>query len=88
VLDPATKQFRLIHTSFRAALSSDGQYHDYWVHRFFQWSDEGFYEDSHLPPIWIQYLNRPNHEPTKLLTPELKKKAWVEDSESQASIGW
>ncbi|HXB61110.1 MAG TPA: hypothetical protein VNU95_16175 [Candidatus Acidoferrales bacterium] len=88
VLDPATKEFRLIHTSFRQGLATDGTYHSFWVHRFFEWDGQNFREDSNLPPIWIQYLNRPNHQPTKLLTPELKAKAWDDDPESKAQIEW
>ncbi|HSY43576.1 MAG TPA: hypothetical protein VK811_06660 [Candidatus Acidoferrum sp.] len=81
VIEPATKQFRLVHTSFRSALAIDGQYHSFWVHRFFIWNGTGFREDPAITPIWIQYLYRSNHEPTKLLTPDLKQKAWDEDSD-------
>lgn len=88
VFDPATKSFRLIHTSFRSAISSDGRYHSYWVHRFFQWNGVGFQLDPKRSPVWIQYLTRTNHEPTKLLTPEAKAKAWIEDSESEQRIEW
>ncbi len=82
VLDPVTKQFRLIHTSFRQGMSVDGKDHSFWVHRFFQWDGLDFREDSSLQPIWIQYLNRANHVPTELLTPALKEKAWMEGPES------
>jgi hypothetical protein len=88
VLDSATKEFRLIRTSFRQGLATDGIYHSFWVHRFFEWDGQSFREDSDLPPIWIQYLNRPNHQATKLLTPELKAKAWNDDPESKAQIEW
>jgi len=86
VLDPKTKNFRFIHTTFKQGLCSDGQYHNFWVHRVFQWNGVAFQMDKSFPPTWIQYLNRPNHEPTKLLTPELKMKIWMEDSES--TIEW
>lgn len=88
VIDPATKRFRLIHTSFRSAMSSDGRYHSFWVHRFYQWNGIGFRIDPKLSPVWIQYLTRPNHEPTKLLIPALKAKAWAEDPESDRGIEW
>ena len=88
VLDPATKSFRLIHTSFRSAMSSDGRYHSFWVHRFYEWNGVGFQLDPKISPVWIQYLTRTNHEPTKLLTPAAKAKAWTEDSESEPDIEW
>ena len=87
VLDPKTKSFRLIHTSFRQGESVDGNNHSFWVHRFYGWESGFFQMDADLPPVWIQYLNRPNHEATKLLTPELKAKAWAEDRESDR-IDW
>jgi hypothetical protein len=87
VIDSATKQFRLVQTSFRQADTPDGKYHSFWVHRFFIWNGNRFLEDAALPPIWIQYLYRSNHEPTKLLTPALKQKAWDEDPESN-NIEW
>ncbi|HVU27097.1 MAG TPA: hypothetical protein VHG71_05100 [Verrucomicrobiae bacterium] len=86
VLDPKTKNFRLIHTAFRQGLSVDGQYHSFWVHRVFQWNGVAFQMDKDFSPIWIQYLNRPNHEPTKLLTAELEQKIWSDDLES--TIEW
>ena len=88
VLDPASKSFRLIHTSYRSGMSPDGRYHSFWVHRFFQWNGVGFQQDPKRSPVWIQYLTRTNHEPTKLLTPKAKAKAWIEDSESEARIEW
>ena len=88
VIDPTTKSFRLIHTSFRQALCSDRRYHSFWVHRFFEWNGVSFQQDSKIPPVWIQYLNRPNHEPTKSLTPADKLKAWADDPESEARIEW
>jgi hypothetical protein len=88
IVDPKTKSFRLIHTSFRSALGPDGRYHSFWVHRFFKWEYDRFDEDPELPPVWIQYLSRSNHEPTKMLTPGVKAKAWADDPESQAKIEW
>lgn len=88
VVDPKTKGFRLIHTSFRSAMGPDGRYHSFWVHRFFKWEYDRFDEDADLPPVWIQYLFRSNHEPTKMLTPAIKAKAWADDPESQAKIEW
>ncbi len=88
VLDPASKSFRLIHTSFRSAMSSDGRYHSYWVHRFYEWNGVNFQLDPNISPVWIQYLTRANHEPTKLLTPSAKAKAWIEDSVSERRIEW
>lgn len=79
VIDPTTKQFRLIHTSFRAGKATDGRHHSFWVHRFFIWNGVVFQDDTALSPLWIQYLYRSNHESTKLLTPELKQRAWNED---------
>ena len=38
VIDPVTRQFRLIQTSHRAAISHDGRYHSFWVHRFYMWN--------------------------------------------------
>lgn len=88
VLDPETKSFRLIHTSLCAGMTPDGRYHSFWVHRFFKWEYGAFRKDPNFPPIWIQYLYRPNHEATKLLTPELKAKFWSKDSESEVRIEW
>jgi hypothetical protein len=88
VLDPKTKSFRLIHTAFRQGPSLDGRFHSFWVHRFYKWEDGMFQRDLNIAPVWIQYLHRPNHEPTKLLTTALKRKAWIEDSESEARIEW
>jgi hypothetical protein len=88
VVDPKTKGFRFIHTSFRSVQTQDGRYHSFWVHRFFKWENDRFDEDPDLPPVWIQYLYRSTHEPTKLLTPEIKAKAWADDPESQAKIEW
>ena len=88
VLDPGTKTFRLIHASFRQDESTDGRTHSFWVHRFYKWDDLRFQRDETFPAIWIQYLNRPNHEPTKLLTARLKARAWAEDSESEPRIDW
>jgi len=87
-IDPETKKFRLIHASFRTGTSSDKRNHSFWVHRFFEWSGVGFQPDTKLEPIWIQYLDRPNHEPTKLLTPKLKETIWAKDSNFEASIEW
>ena len=88
VLDPKTKSFRLIHTSLRSAMSTDRRYHSFWVHRFYKWDNGNLTLDSDLPPVWVQYLYRPNHEATKLLSPQLKAKAWAEDSESERQIEW
>jgi hypothetical protein len=88
VVDPKTKAFRFIHTSFRQGKSADGNYHSFWVHRFYKWSGYRFEADESLAPVWIQYLDRPNHEPTKLLDSRLKSKLWADDPQSQAAIDW
>lgn len=88
VVDPKTKTFRLIHTSFRSDETLDGRSHSFWVHRFFKWENESFQSDSNLSPVWIQYLNRPNHEPTKLLTSKMKAKIWIDDPETEFKIEW
>jgi hypothetical protein len=88
VLDPKTRSFRLIHTSFRQGQSLDGRFHSFWVHRFYKWDGGSFQLDTDLEPIWVQYLQRPNHDPTKLLTPALKMKAWSDDPESEVRIEW
>ena len=80
VLDPATKTFRLIHTSFHEATGMDGREHTFWVHRFYRWDAGAFRLDSNIPPVWIQYLQRPNHEPTRLLTPGQEARLLAEDS--------
>lgn len=64
----------------------NGQYHTFWVHRFFKWDNWSFRADPNIPPVWVQYLNQPNHEPTKLLTPTLKAKIWAEDPDSEPGI--
>ncbi len=87
VIDPKTKQFRFIQTSFRQGKALDGEYHSFWIHRFYMWQGVHFQEDSATLPVWIQYLDRPNHEPTKLLTPALKQKAWDEDPDFN-NIEW
>ena len=66
VLDPQTKTFRLIETSFRQGVSTDGKTHSFWGHRFYKWDNLRFQRDDRISAVWIQYLNRPNHEPTKL----------------------
>jgi len=88
VVDPQTKAFRLIHTAFRQGESTDGKTHSFWVHRFYKWDNLRFQRDEGFAAFWIQYLNRHNHEPTKLLTERLKAKAWAGDSESAARIDW
>ncbi len=88
VLDPATKNFRLVHTSFRQGKASDGKDHSFWVHRFFKWGGFSFEPDSSRSAVWVQFLNRPNHDPTTLLTPKLKAKLWEEDQRSGPEIGW
>ncbi len=88
VRDPKTGSFRFIHTSFRQGESLDGQIHSFWVHRFYRWEYGSFRTNPDLPPVWIQYLYRPNHEVTKLLTPELKTKIWADDPESEAQFEW
>ncbi len=88
VVDPATKSFRFVHTSFRQGKGLDGRDHSFWVHRFFLWTGGGFEFDEKLPTIWVQYLGWPNHEPTKLLTPELKTKIWAEDWRFKSDIQW
>ena len=88
VQDPQIKSFRLIQTSLRAAQSSDGRIHSFWVHRFYKWEGYSFRSDTGLPPIWIQYLNRPNHEATKLLSAKQKLKAWGDDAASESPIEW
>ena len=81
VIDPKSGKFRLIQTSFRQSQSVDGKTHSFFVHRFYKWEWAAFRPDSSLPPIWIQFLNKPNHEATKLLTSILKEKSWNEDNE-------
>lgn len=85
VVDPVTKNFRFIHTSFRQGKGLDGHVHSFWIHRFFRWNG-GFELDSKLPPVWIQFLGRENHEPTKLLTSNLKAKIWADDRSFQSDI--
>lgn len=87
VIDPQTKTFRLIHASFRQGECTDGITHSFWVHRFYKWDNLRFQRDESLPAIWVQYLHRANHEPTKLLTPRLKAKAWA-GAEAEARIDW
>jgi hypothetical protein len=88
VMDPQTKTFRLIHASFRQGECTDGIVHSFWVHRFYRLDENlRFQRDEKLPAIWVQYLNRANHEPTRLLTPRLKLKAWA-GAESEARIDW
>ena len=77
VTDPATKTFRFMHTRFCSAKCVDGRYHSFWVHRFFKWDSDSLRLDDYYPPIWVQYLLRPNHEPTKLLTSQMKAEAWA-----------
>ncbi len=88
VVDPRTKTFRLMHTAFRQGESTDGRTHSFWVHGFYKWDSLRFQRDEDIRAIWVQYLNRPNHEATKLLTERLKAKAWAKDSEAEAPIDW
>ncbi len=88
VVDPETKTFRLIHTSFLQGKGTDSRVHSFWVHRFFTWSGGGFWMDEKRSPVWIQFLDRPNHQPSKLLTPQLKAKIWAEDFRAQSDIQW
>jgi hypothetical protein len=57
VVDPTTKHFRFIETSFRQGMTLDGQYHSFWVHRFFSWDGSGFQEDTVLPPCVDSIFN-------------------------------
>jgi hypothetical protein len=86
VIDPASKEFRFMQTTFVQGETLDGRYHSFWVHRFFQWEDGSFRSDPGMSPIWVQYLDRPNHEPTKLLNPKLKAKIWSEDLDAESRI--
>ncbi len=80
-IDPQSKTFRLIHTSFRQGTSTDNKVHSFFVHRFYKWDSGSFDLDPQISPIWIQFLEKPNHHSTKLLTPALKQKAWNEGRE-------
>lgn len=88
VKDPRSKRFRLMHTSLCGGQSSDGRSHNFWVHRFYKWENGSFQNDEKNPPIWIQYLNRPNHEATQLLSVKQKARAWADDAKSEAPIEW
>jgi hypothetical protein len=88
VLDPKTKAFRFIHTSLRQGKTLDGNDHSFWVHRFYKWGGYRFEPDEALASVWIQYLERPNHEPTKLLDSRLKAQLWADAPASQAAINW
>jgi len=79
VIDPQDKKYRLIHTSFRQGTGIDRKEHSFFIHKFYKWELGAFRPDTSLPPVWIQFLKRPNHVATKLLTPVLKEKAWNED---------
>jgi hypothetical protein len=86
VMDPGTKTFLLMHTTLCSAEGTDGRYHSFWVHRLYKWENGYLSLDNRYPSIWVQYLFRPNHEPSKLLTPEMKIKAWEEERDRQDSI--
>lgn len=86
VMDPVTRTFRFMHTTFCDAEGTDGRYHSFWVHQFYKWEGGNMSLDDKYSAIWIQYLFRTNHEPTKLLTPEIKAKAWAEEQERHDSI--
>jgi hypothetical protein len=88
VIDPASKTFRFIHSTFCRGYASDGRVHSFWVHRFYKWQEVRFQNDSGLPPIWIQYLEHPNHVATDLLTPALKAKIWGASTKSEEQIEW
>lgn len=88
VIDPTTKTFRFMHTTFCPAKGKEGRYHAFWVHRFFEWENGSMRLDEHHPPIWVQYLFRPNHEPTKLLTEQMKAKAWAAERDRLDYIEW
>jgi hypothetical protein len=88
IVNRTTHSVRFVHTSFRCGKTTDGRYHSFWIHRFFQWNGVAFQQDSRLPPVWIQYLYRPNHEPTRLLTSALKAKIWSEDEDETGPIEW
>ncbi len=87
ILDPATKTFRFMHTTFCQTEGMDGRYHSFWVHRFYKW-DGSMRLDDDCPPVWVQYLFRPNHEPTKLLTQQMKERAWAQGWDERDSIEW
>ena len=56
VMDPQTKTFRLVHSSFRQGESTDRRTHSFWVHRFYRLDDNlRFQRDENLPAVWIQY---------------------------------
>ena len=62
VIDPATKTFRFMHTTFCDGKGTDGRYHSFWVHRLFKWEYDSMRLDDHYPPIWIH--SRPISEKT------------------------
>jgi len=86
VIDPVSREFRFMQTTFVQGKTLDGRYHAFWVHRFFKWENGSFRFDPGMSPVWVQYLDRPNHEPTKLLSPKLKAKIWSEDLDSESRI--
>jgi hypothetical protein len=88
VIDPATKKFRFMHTTFCEAKGLDGRYHSFWVSRPFKWEDDSMLLDDHYPPVWVQFLFRPNHEPTKLLTAQMEAKAWAAQRFAREKIEW
>jgi len=88
VIDPQSKTFRLIHTEFRQSGGTDKKVHSFFVHRFYKWEWGSFRLDSNISPMWIQFLEKPNHETTRLLTPSLKEKAWNEYNKDIFSIEW
>ncbi len=76
IIDPKTNKFRLIRTIFRQSAGTDNKIHSFFVHIFYKWEYSFFSPDPDMTPVWIQYLNKSNHEETKLLTQTLKEKAW------------
>ncbi|MBA4374445.1 MAG: hypothetical protein C0402_16470 [Thermodesulfovibrio sp.] len=87
VIDPNSKTFRLIRTSFRQGSGIDKKSHSFFVHQLYKWDEVAFREDDKLPAIWIQFIEKANHTATTLLTPKLKEKTWNEGREIKA-IEW
>lgn len=59
----------------------DKKYHSFWRHTSLRVSGSSLYEDSGFGAVWVQYTNRPQNQPTKLLTATEQLNYWQQFGE-------
>jgi len=76
-------------TPIWAERTRDGRPHTFWVYNLLQF-DQGRarYANSTLPefPKWILYSFKPNHQATRLLSPQEKRQLWAQREAGYAGV--